>query len=182
MFGGPNVSNTIPEGLEDEQRGVGGFLSSLLSQPQALKSFLGGQKDQFTGAAGDFLMSILGGGGQDAAQGVVDASIPGFERNLATAQGQLGASASSPFSTAFGLQEVDLASRAVSDFNLFQAQQFQQAQQTGVNAAQILGALGGQEGQQNLQALDIVSRFFSPQAAAGPNAFQQSTGFLDVIF
>jgi hypothetical protein len=83
-------------------------------------------------------------------QAVVNAAQPLFARNLQAAQTQLGSAAPGRFSSAFVDQGQDLASQALQDFNLFQAQQLQagQAQQLAQQqAAQqfLLGARGLQQ-------------------------------------
>jgi hypothetical protein len=83
-------------------------------------------------------------------QAVISAAQPVFARNLLNAQTQLAGNAPGRFSSAFVGQGQDLASQALNDFNLFQAQQLQagQAQQLAQQqAAQqfMLGARGLQQ-------------------------------------
>jgi hypothetical protein len=95
---------------------------------------------------------------------VIDAARPGFEQSLRAAQGALSAQASSPFNTAFGLASTDLSSRAVRDFNLFQAQQLAQGQERAISAANVIGSLASAQASPLVGLLGVGADFFNPAA------------------
>lgn len=160
MFGAPREAKQLRSGAAD----TGSFLSNLVQNPQATSSFLG-RTPNLLGGAGESLLGLIGGGGLQAGQGVIDAALPGFERGLQAAQGGLSAQVSSPFSSAFAQQGIDLSSRALQDFNLFQAQQLASGQERAINAANILGQLAQTEQGGRLGILGNAVNFFGPIAA-----------------
>lgn len=110
-----------------------------------------------------------GQGFTNPGQDVINAAQPVFQQNLEAANTQLANTAPGRFSSAFVNQGQDLASRALQDFNLFQAQQLQagqqlQQQQQKQNLDFLLGARQLQQGAQSdslgiqAQLADLVQR------------------------
>jgi len=159
MFGPPKETKQLRAGAAQ----TGGALLQFL-QPGAAQAFLG-RTGQLLPEAGQSLLDLIEGGGEAAGQRVIGAAQPVFEENLRFAQGGLASSAASPFSTAFAQQGIDLSSRALRDFNLFQAQQLAGGQERAINAASILAQLVGAEQQGPLAGLAFASDFFAPIAA-----------------
>lgn len=163
MFGGPRSDQrAVRAGTEQ----TAGFLGSLLSSPQALQTFLGRTQTLIPSVA-ESAAGLAGGGGLDAGRAVISAAQPLFERNLQSSLALNQAQASSPFSTAFGAQNIDTTARALQDFNFFQQQTLQQGQQTALDAARVIGALGQAESAGPLAVLGLASRFFQPQQEQG---------------
>ena len=94
------------------------------------------------------LMDIFGGGSAD---GIGEAALPVFERQLQASLGGLSSSAPGRFGTAFANQGIGLAQRSAQDFALLQAQARQQEMGQRLGAAGLLGTLSGQAGMNPFQ-------------------------------
>lgn len=142
IFSGDNPFANMASPLQQQATGA---ISQFLGQPAP-------EQQVFDQLSGD-LAGLAQGGGVGAAQQVIGAAQPIFQQNLDFAQGQLQNAAPGRFSSAFVNQGIDLGSRALQDFNLFQQQALQQGQQTGLQAAGLLGNLASQAGQQPFQRM-----------------------------
>ena len=129
-----------------------GVTSDLQRQAtNGMQQFLGANPEQQTlDMLQPGLMDIFGGG---SAQGIGEAGLPVFQRELQNALGGLGSSAPGRFGTAFANQGIGLAQRAAQDFALLQAQARQQEMTQRLGAGSLLGRLAGQAGMNPFQRL-----------------------------
>lgn len=156
-------TNPILKGLQTQQAGA---LSQLFNGSNPFSGLGSGLQRQATDAASAFLRQMSPEnrtaelsnpyaqmGFTNPGQDVISAAQPGFQQNLRAANANLGAAAPNRFSSAFAREGIDLNSKALNDFNLFQAQALQQGQglqlqQQQANQNFLLGARGlHQQGQ-----------------------------------
>lgn len=144
------------------QESVTPFLRGILGAPrsQAVNPFAQAAsatpENRVLQRAQPALSQLIAGGGQGAAQQVVEATRPQFQRNLQQGIAEFQSQAPSVFNAASGAGAGRITNRAIQDFNRLAAQQFQQGQQTALQAAGTLGQLGQAAGQAQTQ------RFVNP--------------------
>lgn len=128
----------------------GGMTSDLQRQATGgMMQFLNANPEQQTlDMLSPGLMDIFGGG---SAEGIGQAALPVFERQLQASLGGLSSSAPGRFGTAFANQGIGLAQRSAQDFALLQAQARQQEMSQRLGAAGMLGTLSGQAGMNPFQ-------------------------------
>lgn len=148
-----------PEWMKPLQGDISQFLMNLYGGSNPFGGMTSDLQRQGTGAMTQFLnanpeqqvldqlqpglMDIFGGG---AAQGVGQAALPVFQRELQRSLGGLSSAAPGRFGTAFASQGIDLASRAAQDFALVEANARMQELQHRLGAGSLLGTLAGQAG------------------------------------
>lgn len=184
----PSVTQVNPNTPQTQQvqGGIADFLQDLFRDPSGGNPFAGMTSDLQRGATGGVmqflsanpeqqtldmlrpgLLEMFAGG---TAEGLGEAALPVFQRELQRSLGGLQSSAGGRFGTAFASQGVDLASRAAQDFALLQQQARMAEMQNRMGAAGLLGTLAGQAGQgafgRNLAAAQLGTQ--QTQAAIDP--------------
>lgn len=128
-----------------------GMTSDLQRQStDAISAFLGADPEgQTMNQLMPGLMEIFGGG---TAEGIGQAALPVFQRELQRSLGGLSSGAPGRFGTAFASQGIDLASRSAQDFAMLEAQAREREVANRLGAAGLMGSLQNQSFNQMLGA------------------------------